>query len=106
MIGVVMFLSAFVLSLFSFYLRMTMPLYLAIILFAFCWVGNENVHKAFRLIPIVLCLIITVMSMHQSSIYGMKYYYYDFVAAISAMISVFLLVSMIPDVRKQRRVKS
>lgn len=105
MIGVVMFLSAFVLSLFSFYLRMTMPLYLAIILFAFCWVGNENVHKAFRLIPIVLCIVITAMSMHQSSVYGMNYYYYDFVAAISAMISVFLLVSMIPDVRKQRRVK-
>lgn len=45
------------------------------------------------------------MSVHQSSIYGMNYYYYDFVAAISVMISVFLLVSMIPDVRKQRRAK-
>ena len=81
-------------------------LVMLITLFAFCWVGKENVHKAFRLIPIVLCLIIAVMSVHQSNIYGMNYYYYDFVAAISAMISVFLLVSMIPDVRKQRRVKS
>jgi hypothetical protein len=101
----VMFLIAFVLSLLAFYARMPFLLYLAATLFAFCWVGKENVHKAFRLIPIVLCLIITVMSMHQSSIYGMNYYYYDFVAAISAMISVFLLVSMIPDVRKQRRAK-
>ena len=107
MVVAVMFLIAFVLSLLAFYARMPFLLYLAATLFAFCWVGKENVHKAFRLIPIVLCLIIAVMSVHHSNIYGMNYYYYyDFVAAISAMISVFLLVTMIPDVRKQRRVKS
>lgn len=106
LIGVVMFLSAFVLSLFSFYLRMIMPLYLAIILFAFCWVGNENVHKAFRLIPIVLCLVITAMAMRQSSIYGINYYYYDFISVISGLTTMFLIVSLLPDKLKHRRAKS
>lgn len=106
MISVFMCILSIMMALFAIYARMTSTLNLALTLFVFCWVGSENVHKAFRLIPIVLCFIITIMSIYQSGIYGMNYYYYDFIAILSALTAVFLLVSMIPDARNHRRVKS
>ena len=106
MIGPVMFLGGFFTSLLAFYGRNAPSLVLAVILFAFCWIGHERVHKAFRLIPISLCLIFTAMSMYQSSIYGINYYYNDFFSVISGLTTMFLIVSMLPDKLKHRRAKS
>jgi len=46
------------------------------------------------------------MSMHQSSIYGINYYYYDFISVISGLTTMFLIVSLLPDKLKHRRAKS
>ena len=100
MIGSVMFLGGFFMSLLAFYGRNAPLLMLAGILFAFCWVGNERVHKAFRFIPLVFCFALGVISFNCGSNYAMGYDYYNYTAIICAILSVLLLVSM-PKTTKQ-----
>ena len=95
MIGAVMFLGGFFASLLAFYGRNAPLLMLAVILFAFCWVGNERIHKAFRLIPASLCLGLSAVWMFslQSSIVLT----YNYSALISALMFLLLIVSILPQ---------
>ena len=102
MIGAVMFLGGFFASLLAFYGRNAPLLMSAVILLAFCWVGNERVHKAFRLIPSSLSLIMCIRLLPHTSIYNLIHYY-DFTALLSAIITAFLLVSMRPTGISKRR---
>ncbi len=95
MVGPLMFLGGFFTALLAFYGRNAPLLMLAIVLLAFCWVGHERVHKAFRLIPFSLCLITCIRLLPQISIYNLTHYY-DFTVLLSVMVAIFLLVSMIP----------
>ena len=101
MIGAVMFLGGFFASLLAFYGRNAPLLMLAVVLLAFCWVGNERIHKGFRLIPLALCLTMCIRLLSQTSVYNLTRYY-DFTALLSAIITAFLLVSMIPTFAQKR----
>lgn len=106
MVFIVLFLLGFVLSLFAFYTRLSLLLYLSIPLLVFSWVGDERLHKAFRLIPIAFCVIIGAVAGSRSAIYGVNYYYYDFIVAISALTSVLLFITMLPETRRHHRIKT
>ena len=94
MIGAVMFLGGFCVSLLAFYGRNAPLLMLAGILFAFCWVGNERVHKAFRLIPISLLTALSIVGIRRS--FQFLYSQNDvFLAIICVLMIVFLIVSMV-----------
>ena len=95
MIGTVMFLGGFCASLLAFYGRNAPLLMLAAVLFSFCWVGHERVHKAFRLIPASLCLGISAVWMHTVQSRGVLTYNYS--ALISVLMFLILMVSMLPQ---------
>jgi hypothetical protein len=102
MISWVMILLGFVLALMAICGRISLLIYLAIALVLFSWVGLEGLRKVYRLIPIALCLVVGTVAIYRSVIYGLHYYYYDFIAAISIMISVLLLISMLPDAKRRK----
>lgn len=96
MIGSVMFLGGFFTSLLAFYGRNAPLLMLAVILFAFCWVGHERVHKAFRIIPIVLLSIFAIISEKQAYLL-VNIQNNAFLCTICILMVIFLLVSTIPS---------
>ena len=75
MIGVVMFLGGFFASLLAFYGRNAPLLMLAAIMLAFCWVGNERVHKAFRAIPNMLVSLLGIFTINLSHAFIFDKYY-------------------------------
>ena len=95
MIGTVMFLGGFCASLLAFYGRNAPLLMLAAILLAFCWVGNERVHKVFRLIPASLCLGLSAVWMH--AVQSRVVLTYNYSALISVLMFLILMVSMLPQ---------
>ena len=99
MIGAVMFLGGFFASLLAFYGRNAPLLMLAVILFAFCWVGNEQVHKAFRAIPITLLSLLGVITTNLSHTFIFDMYYYS--PTICFLVVGFLLVSLLPTKTKK-----
>ena len=103
MICAVMFLLGFVLTLLAMYARISLLIYLSATLMIFSWTGKEGLHRAFRLIPIALCLLVCGIAINRTMIYGTNYYYYDFIIAISAMASMFLFVTMLPDSHRTKR---
>ena len=95
MIGTVMFLGGFCASLLAFYGRNAPLLMLAVVMFSFCWVGHERVHKAFRLIPASLCLgLATVWTYAVQSRFVLTY---NYAALISVLMFLILMVSMLPQ---------
>lgn len=100
MIGTVMFLGGFFASLLAFYGRNAPLLMLSVILLAFCWVGNERVHKALCAIPAVLLTALGVVAMRQSGIFSV-HQHYRFLAIICFTMVAFLLVSLIPHKTKK-----
>ena len=70
-------------------------LMLAAVLFSFCWVGHEKVHKVFRLIPASLCLGLSAVWMHAVQSRVVLTYYYS--AVISILMFLMLMVSMLPQ---------
>ena len=102
MVWSVMFFLGFVLTLLAMYARISLLIYLSAALMLFSWTGKEGLHRAFRLIPIAFCLLVCGIAINRTMIYGTNYYYYDFIIAISAMVSAFLLVTMMPDSRKTK----
>lgn len=99
MIGAVMFLGGFFASLLAFYGRNAPLLMLAVILLAFCWVGNERVHKAFRAIPITLLSLLGVITTNLSHTFIFDMYYY--LPTICFLVVGFLLVSLLPTKTKK-----
>ena len=95
MIGSVMFLGGFFMSLLAFYGRNAPLLMFAVVLFAFCWVGHERVHKALRLIPASLCLGLSAVWMHTVQLRVVLTYNYS--ALISVWMFLILMVSMLPQ---------
>ena len=100
MIGAVMFLGGFCVSLLAFYGRNAPLLMLAGILFAFCWVGNERVHKAFRAIPITLLSLLGLVTMNRSCAFIFDKYY-GYLPVICFLVVGFLLVSLLPSNAKK-----
>lgn len=94
-ISTVMFLGGFCASLLAFYGRNAPLLMLAVVLFSFCWVGHERVHKAFRLIPASLCLGLSAVWMHTVQLRVVLTYSYS--ALISVLMFLILMVSMLPQ---------
>ena len=95
MIGTVMLLGGFCASLLAFYGRNARLLMLAVVLFSFCWVGHERVHKAFRLIPASLCLGLSAVWMH--TVQSKVVLTYNYSALISVLMFLILMVSMLPQ---------
>ena len=95
MIGPVMFLGGFFASLLAFYGRNAPLLMLAVVLFAFCWVGHERVHKALRLIPASLCLGLSAVWTY--AVQSRFVLTYNYASLISALMFLLLIVSMLPQ---------
>lgn len=94
MLGAVMFLGGFFTSLLAFCGRNAPLLMLAVILLAFCWVGNERVHKAFRIFPIGLLAWLSIVGVKQSCQF--IYRQNDILLAVICVLMIaFLFVSMI-----------
>jgi len=100
MIGTVMFLGGFFASLLAFYGRKAPLLMLAVILLAFCWVGNERVHKAFRAIPIMLVSLLGIFAINLSRAFIFDKYY-CYLPTICFLVTGFLLVSLLPTKTKK-----
>ena len=95
MIGPVMFLGGFFASLLAFYGRNAPLLMLAVVLFAFCWVGHERVHKVFHLIPASFCLWLSVVWTY--TVRSRFVLTYNYAALISVLMFLLLIVSMLPQ---------
>ena len=101
MIGPVMFLGGFFASLLAFYGRNAPLLMLAVILFAFCWVGNERIHKAFRILPIIVTTMLAAVNWQLATSYMVHGYLYGYISLLCLLVSSFLLISLIPNHRKE-----
>lgn len=101
MIGAVMFLGGFFTSLLAFYGRNAPLLMLAVILFAFCWVGHERVHKAFCILPIIATTALAVANWQMVTSYIENDYLHSYTSLLCLLVSSFLLISMIPNHQKE-----
>ena len=101
MIGPVMFLGGFFASLLAFYGRNAPLLVLAVVLFAFCWVGNERVHKVFRVLPIIVTAVLAVENWQMATSYWGNDYLHGYTSLLCLLVSSFLLISMIPNHQKE-----
>ena len=99
MIGAVMFLGGFFASLIAFYGRNAPLLMLAVVLLAFCWVGNERVHKAFRILPIVVTAMLAVVNWQMATSYMVNGYLHGYTSLLCLLESSFLLISMLPKLQ-------
>ncbi len=99
MIGPVMFLGGFFTALLAFYGRNAPLLMLAVILFAFCWVGNERVCKAFRILPIIVTAVLAVVNWQMATSYIVNGYLHGYTSLLCLLVSSFLLISMLPKLQ-------
>ena len=103
MIGSVMFLGGFFMSLLAFYGRNAPLLMLSVALFAFCWVGNERVHKAFLIFPIIVTALLAVANWQMTTSYIVNDYLHGYTSLLCLLVSSFLLISIIPNHQKRDR---
>ena len=97
MIGTVMFLGGFCASLLAFYGRNAPLLMLSVVLFSFCWVGHEKVHKAFRILPMVIISVLGVLNWQMAYFYLGNNYLHGYALLLCLLMSVFLIISLIPE---------
>ena len=104
-IGAVMFLGGFFTALLAFYGRNAPLFVLAVVLFSFCWVGNERVHKAFRLLPIVITFVSGVLNWKNACFYLWTNSFCGYVSLLYLLMTSILIVSLIPERKRKTQVK-